>query len=230
MGGIPFTVYDFFGYLSSGAVLVALGDFGLGYHEVFKEKLPPAMWALLIMLAYVTGHAVAHLSSLMIENFFVVRVLGRPADVLLAKGARIGVARRLFSGYFRPLPEETRQRIHAQASARGFVGTGESLFLHALPLVAKEEKNQKRLDEFRNLYGFARNMAFTLALSGVGLFVIAIRSKNSSLSPLAICSVLLSIVMLYRYLKFYRQYCYQLLIVYAELIDLKPDAAISAAV
>ena len=31
----------------------------------------------------------------------------------------------------------------------------------------KIEKEQKRLDEFRNLYGFARNMAFSLGIAAV---------------------------------------------------------------
>lgn len=228
MGGIPFTVYDFFGYLSSGAVFVALGDFTLGYHAVFKDKLPPAMWAILVMIAYVTGHAVAHLSAILFENIFVTRILGRPSETLLAQSSRGWVLRRLFSNYFRPLPKETRERIREQAALRGFGGTGESLFLHALPLVVRDEKNQKRLDEFRNLYGFARNMAFTLIITSLVLYGSVVQTNQTSIRPLAACAAALAVIMLYRYLKFFRQYSYQLFVTYAELNDARSSSATSA--
>jgi hypothetical protein len=227
---VPFTVYDFFGYLSSGSALVALVDYSFGYQWLMKEKLPPAQWFLLLMLAYVVGHAVAHVSSLVLENILVVRVLGRPSDTLLEQVTERPIVQRLFGGYYRALPKETRERVRAQATSRGFFGSGESLFLHALPLVTRDDKSQKRLDEFRNLYGFARNMAFTLTVTATGLLVTAISQQNGSLMPLVEFSVVLAVTMLYRYLKFYRQYCYQLFVTYAELGELtKASVALGAA-
>ncbi|MBI5251581.1 MAG: hypothetical protein HY912_18985, partial [Desulfomonile tiedjei] len=70
---------------------------------------------------------------------------------------------------------------------------------------------------FRNIYGFARNMALAF-LVAAGLLA---WSKWVGDKPLSISWITLSIGfgigMLYRYLKFFRQYSYQVLITYAEL-------------
>lgn len=220
---VPFTVYDFFGYLSSGSALVALVDYIFGYRWLLKEKLPPVQWVLLVMLAYVAGHPVAHVSSLVLESCSVGLVLGRPAEILLGRPPKSRVLGRLFRGYFRALPKETRDRVRAQATSRGFFGDGEALFLHALALVTKDVRSQNRLDEFRNLYGFARNMALTLMVTGMVLLVTSLSNSKRPLIPWAVFSVGLGVTMLYRYLKFYRQYCYQLFVTYAELGDLETN-------
>ena len=217
MSSVPFTVYDFFAYLSSGTVLVALADYISGEQWLLREKLPPGAWVVLLILAYVTGHAVAHLSSIVFEQGLVQRVLGRPSATLLSGHTKNKAAAFLFRGYYRPLPETTRSRLQAQATLRGFAGEGEALFLHALAVVTKDERSQKRLDEFRNVYGFARNMAFSLLVVAIALgagFSLRHRLVDAEWTAL---SAVLGVIMLYRYLKFFRQYSYQLFLTYAEL-------------
>lgn len=217
MGSLPFTVYDFFAYLSSGTVIVALVDYLYGQHWLLKDKLPPAQWVLLVIVAYVTGHAVAHLSSIVFESGLVRRSLGQPSATLMGEKPKRIFLGHLFPGYYRALPAETIDRIRKQAAARDVFGTGEALFLHAFAIITKDERPQKRLDEFRNVYGFARNMAFSLLVAAAALGTHAALFHSALEAKWALPASALGITMLYRYLKFFRQYSYQLFITYAEL-------------
>jgi hypothetical protein len=216
MSQIPFTIYDFFAYLSSGAVLVATIDYLYGYQWLLRDQLTPVLALFLIFLSYLVGHAVAHFSSPILEQFLIGKILKRPSLILMGeKAARI--LNRIFSGYYKPLPQGTQERIQKQAQGRGFTGSGESLFLHAYGLVTQSEQAQKRLDEFRNLYGFARNMALTLLVSAILLLFGHNDSNTPSVYWWAAIAGSLGLTMLYRYLKFFRQFSYQLFIMYAEL-------------
>lgn len=216
MNKIPFSVYDFFAYLSSGGLIVAAVDYLFGYQWLEQDKLGTPMAILLIFLAYITGHIVAHFSSLFLEQFFIGKILKRPSSSLMGKKPSkiLGL---LFPGYYRALPKETQERIWNQAKNREFTGSGESLFLHAYSITSKDEKAQKRLDEFRNLYGFSRNLTLSFLLVAL-LFIIAIIMKIQSINPWwPLISFVFGVALLYRYLKFFRQYSYQLFITYSEL-------------
>jgi hypothetical protein len=215
-------VYDFFAYLSAGTVIVALIDHVSGQPWLLSESLPPGGWALLVIFVYIAGHVVAHLSTLLFEHGLVQRLLGRPSVNLMGGRPKHRAAAVLCPGYYDPLPDATRRQVRDQMAVRGFPGEGEGMFLHALGIVAKEERAQKRLDEFRNVYSFARNMAFSLLAGAVALAVSAlVRSMATDALSAAIFAGL-GVIMLYRYLTFYRQYGYQLLLTYAELE--KPEA------
>src|SRR5438445_11309691 len=124
----------------------------------------------MLILSYVSGHAIASVSAPLLEELLVGRALKRPARTLMGEtGPRFFHV--LFRGYYRSLPVETRGRVGAQAKARNFAGVGESLFLHAYALVTKDVKLQERLDQFRNLYGFARNMSLSFLASAVVLAI-----------------------------------------------------------
>ncbi len=126
--------------------------------------------------------------------------------------------RMLFPGYFTALPKEVRERINEQKIKYGFGGKSESFFLHAFSIVTKDIRARDRLDQFRNLYGFARNM--TMALFSVAIFLfVDMRFAEGSVvkSSWIVISLLLGVGMLYRYLKFYWQYSYQLFVVYSEV-------------
>lgn len=216
MTRIPFTAYDFFAYLSSGGVLVAAVDFLYGYQWLLEEGLSAPTVLLLLFLSYLAGHVVAGASSPLLEQIFVGRLLKRPSLVLLRESSN-GLLVRLFPGYYRPLPSSTRQRIAHQAASRGFTGEGEALFAHAYGIVTADPAAQARLDEFRNLYGFARNMALALLVVAL-LFVAGVEATpRSQTTQWAAVAAFLGVAMLYRYLKFFRQYSYQLLLAYAEL-------------
>lgn len=216
MSKIPFTVYDVFAYLSSGSVVVASVDYLYGHQWLLQEKVPPVLAVFLLFLSYVVGHAVANFSAPVLEQFFVGVVLKRPSRTLMGEKPW-GFLGRLFPGYYRALPEKTRERVREQATARGFDGSGEALFLHAYAVTTKEERTQQRLDEFRNVYGFARNMAFVFLLAAAVFCVGACFTDTPPNYWWAAIAAVLGVSMLYRYLKFFRQFSYQLLITYAEL-------------
>lgn len=216
MNRIPFTIYDFFAYLSSGSVLVVTIDYLFGFQWVIKKDMGPVLALLLIFLSYIAGHCVAHFSSPILEQLFVGTILKRPSLSLMGEKPKPFLAF-LFPGYYKPLPIATQDRVWEQANARGFSGSGEALFIHAYAVVTKNEHAQKRLDEFRNLYGFSRNMAFVFLASAVLIFLSTFSSENPASIWWALISCGLGVTMLYRYLKFFRQFSYQLFITYAEL-------------
>src|SRR3989442_5820658 len=207
---IPFSVYDFFAYLSSGAVLVATADYVLGLGLLTQKEPGPVLAVLLIILAYVCGHIVAHFSSFILEHIAVGRILRRPAALLLGEPPRwVGFAW-VFPNYFRAFPQETRRRINQKAELRGFEGKGEGLFLHVYPIVTSSSELQSRLDGFRNQYGFARNMSFAFFVAS-STILIAHRFANHPVRlRWAVLASAGAVTLFYRYLKFFRQYSYEL--------------------
>jgi hypothetical protein len=217
MEKIPFTIYDFFAYLSSGGVWVLTADYVLAFGLLDREKITPMLAVLLIIFAYVCGHIVAHFSSLILEQTVVARLLRRPNSVLMGEHARSRFFKWVFPGYFRALPQPTQRRVVAQAEARGAQTTGEALFLHAYPIVTANGALQARLDDFRNQYGFARNMSFAFLTSMVAILVAHHLGYHPVGFRWALLSGLAGIALFYRYLKFFRQFSYELFLRYAEL-------------
>src|SRR5690242_1600836 len=217
MDKIPFTVYDFFAYLSSGSIWLATTDYIFSLGLMTRERIAPAMAILLVVLAYVCGHIVAHFSSFILEQWIVGRVLKRPINILLGGEPRWKVLKLFFPHYFRGLPEGIQERVRTQAQTRGIVGNGEGLFLHAYSIVAKNGAIQARLDEFRNQYGFARNMSLAFLSSSLVILVSYFASGHLGSSRWIWISAAAGLALFYRYLKFFRQYSYELLIRYSEL-------------
>ena len=217
MDKIPFTVYDFFAYLSSGAVWVLTADYVLGLGLLNQKEVAVILGVSLVVFAYVCGHIVAHFSSFTMEQVVVGRVLKRPASILMGDKPRWPIFRLIFPNYFRPLPGQTQKRVHEQAEARGAKSTGEALFLHAYSVVTSNSSIQARLDDFRNQYGFARNMSFAFLVSAITIVVAHRLGYHPVRQRWAVLSALAGLTLFYRYLKFFRQYSYELLLRYAEL-------------
>lgn len=212
---IPFNVYDFFAYLASGLVVGVAADAVLGERWSLASEVSPAALGLLIVAAYVLGHVVAQLSALVLEAGMVRLVLGPPSENLMAeKSPRIlGLC---FPGYFKPLPKSTRDRLIRRAADAELPSSGEPLFLHAFAIVSKDAAQRERLDAFRNLYGFARNMSVACFLVA-GILMWGDEAASTA-GPGWLPWVVLgaAIILLYRYLKFFRLYTYHLLVVFSE--------------
>ncbi len=71
MDKIPFSVYDFFAYLSSGAVWLVTADYIFGTGLLDREKINPVLGVVLVILAYVSGQVVSHFSSFLFEHVLV---------------------------------------------------------------------------------------------------------------------------------------------------------------
>jgi hypothetical protein len=217
MGKIPFSVYDFFAYLSSGAVLVATADYVMGLGLLRQKEVGSILTVLLIIFAYVCGQIVAHFSSFILEHLVVGRVLKRPAALLLGeKPPWIGFAW-FFPNYYRAFPTETQARVNKQAESRGFAGRGEALFLHAYPIVTSDANFQARLDSFRDQYGFARNMSFAFLMATGAILIARWHWHHPVELRWALLGGGAAITLFYRYLKFFRQFSYELFLRYAEL-------------
>lgn len=217
MDKVPFSVYDFFAYLSSGTVLLATADYVMGIGLLQRKEIPPLLAGFLIVLAYILGHIVAHFSSLVLEQRLVHRLLKSPALILLGEKPRSKFLRWLFRNYFRPLPEGTQARVRAQAQFRDVSCSGENLFLHAYALVSANPAQQARLDDFRNQYGFARNIAFAFIVAALAIAAANRIGYQHVQARWAVLAAAVGLAMLYRYLKFFRQFSYELFLRYAEL-------------
>jgi hypothetical protein len=214
---IPFSVYDFFAYLSSGTVVLGTVDYVWGLGVLQRNEVGRLFGVALIILAYVTGHVVAHFSSLIFEHTFVHRVLKSPSLLLLGATPRWRVLKWTFRNYHRPLSKSTQQRVRQQASARKCTSEGEGLFQHAYAVVTANDRYQLRLDAFLNQYGFARNVSFSFLAAAIAICVAHKYGSHPVRLRWAILAALAGVALFYRYLKFFRQYSYDLFLRYAEL-------------
>jgi hypothetical protein len=214
---IPFSVYDFFAYLSSGAILLLTADYLWHLGLLRNQDVNVLLSIVLIILAYIVGQTVAQFSSFLLEQLVVGRLLKRPSIVLLSGKKPSAPLRLLFPNYYRPFSESTRQRILAQATSRNCSAEGEGLFEHVYPVVTTIERHQSRLDEFRNQYGFARNVSFALVVSAVAICAARFYGTHAVTIRWAVLAALGAVTMFYRYLKFFRQYSYELFLRYSHL-------------
>lgn len=210
----PFGVYDILGYMAPGAVMVAGLEWTLGYPNVINVELKLYAIALLVLAVYVAGHAVATPAAAVFEGWLARKLLGVPAANLMSKSSPSKSARRVFSLYFRPLEPRVQERVRARAAAEGCDGDGEALFVHARfhEKATANERLMNKLDSFVSQYGFARNMAFSCMTVAVVL-LIKILAGHGALydGKRAVLLLAAGVVLLYRFLKFYRQYTYELL-------------------
>jgi hypothetical protein len=217
MDKIPFSVYDFFAYLSSGAVLVATADYVWGLGLLSDRAIGAALAVALLTITYVVGQTVAQFSSLFFEQIVVDRILKRPSSLLMGAKPTLRAFKWLFPNYHRPFATSTQENVRTQAASRDCLVEGEGLFQHAYPLVTADERAQARLDDFRNQYGFARNMAFAFVVAAAAIVLASWCGQQHLRLRWALLAFVASVTMFYRYLKFFRQFSYELFLRYAAL-------------
>jgi hypothetical protein len=213
---MPFDAYDFFGYLASGLLVIVGMEATLGFPQVLGRDFKAVDYAILALATYVAGQIIATPAKAFLEDIVVDKLLGRPSvNLLRDKGPTM--ARLIFPGFYKPLPDNRRKRIREKVNAEGGTATGEALFLHIRysPAVRGNEALLTRLNSFLNKYGFARNLAFTSLVLSVALFLRAAIYPNPPLLKYAIVAAVSGIALFYRYLKFFRQYSYELFNTYA---------------
>jgi hypothetical protein len=213
---LPFSVYDFFGYLAAGMVVLVGLQFLGGAPPVLGREHSAMDTIALVLAIYIVGQVVAGIAKPVLEDFLVRRLLGPPSFVLVS-ARRSGVMPAIFRGYFTPLPERVRKRLVARASDEGAPSSGEALFLHIRfhGELRNDPALMKRLDAFLSQYGFARNVALALTVIGLSALVEARFVHRANLPFYGTMSLLLGVGMFYRYLKFFRQYSYELFNCYA---------------
>jgi hypothetical protein len=215
---IPFDPHDFFGYLASGLVVLVGMDIVLGFPDVLGRDLSVVDLAILLVAIYVAGQVVATPAKAVIEDGIVGKLLARP-HVNLFRTKRPWVRWVLFPGFYKPLPESAQGRILARAQREGVRDAGEALFLHVRyhHQVLTDEKLMTKLGSFLNKYGFARNLAFTSFVVGVALLARSWTLADPVLSQYGWTAVVTGVLLFYRYLKFFRQYSYEMFNVFGGL-------------
>lgn len=222
MNRIPFTLYDFFGCLSAGFVLLAAGDYAFDRRWLLNDQLGLIAGVFWTIAAYITGHIVANIAGWALEAKFVRDVLHAPVETLFLTNKPRGW-RRLFPGYYEALPRKTQGRILNKANQlAGITESGQALFFHCFAVVQKDQITRERLETFLYLYGFCRNVCMAL-LFGTVLLVLGVISDSWRESGVGQhiwwtipAALLAALGMLYRYLKFFRDYMVEVLRSYAE--------------
>lgn len=219
MERLPFSVYDFFGYLAAGAVLLAALD--LGFFDANHVSDDPSLIGgiLAILAAYIAGQLVASVASTLLESGLVARVLGRPTRALTEPAA--GWRARLFAGYFVPLTADMRERLRERVRSRaGRELADEELFWHCYPLARERPTTAPRLATFLNLYGFSRNIATAAAIAGLLLAAASLfADPPGGIGWWIAAASLVSVGMTYRYLKFLRLYSVEVFTGYLAATD-----------
>lgn len=217
MKDLPFDPYDFFGYIASGVVVVATAQLIFGFPKVFAAELKPFDIAVTILAVYIAGQMIAGPARAVFEDVVIRRVLDTPTKNL-RNTKRPNVYGWLFPAYYSPLPEAIRTKLTAKIKALNLAShEPEDIFLaiRFAPDVLANERLLARLDSFRDQYGFNRNVSFSLLLAGLCFLVAGHCRPAAQLTYYAITALVTSLLLFYRYLKFFRQYSYELLNTYA---------------
>ncbi|MGH7432333.1 MAG: hypothetical protein ACREJL_01130 [Candidatus Methylomirabilales bacterium] len=220
MDRLPFAPYDFFGYLASGFLVIIAMDLTLGFPRLLGFDLGIVESIALVLAAYIAGQIIATPSKAVLEDGLVGKLLRRPSVNLFQEG-RPRVRGLLFPGFYGPLPPQTRVSILEKAKAEGVVGTGEDLFLHVRysPAVLQDAQLLARLSGFLNQYGFNRNLSFTALLGGSGMLLAwkVVPGADPELWKYGTTILAAGVLLLYRFLKFFRQYSYELFNAYGRV-------------
>lgn len=220
MERLPFSVYDFFGYLSAGFLtMVAISCAFVGEGPL-QDDPNFTVAVLLVVLAYISGQVMATLAGLWLEGLLVGKAIMRPTDHLFGFYNE-GTRECLFPAYCTALPEMTQKRVRARARELGIpAGDRKALFYHCHARVKKEPVPQERLATFLNLYGFCRNCSLALLLGAVALIAGSLHgsAETGIVSPgwWAGAALACALVLFYRYLKFFRHYALEVFTSYAE--------------
>jgi hypothetical protein len=211
MPQIPFDPYDFFGYLASGLLVVIGMQFTFGFPQILDRDLKAANLAILVLAVYVAGQMAAAPAKALLEDTIVDKILHRP-NINLFRERKPRVRALLFPGFYKPLPPAIRRKILSKAESQGITGTGETLFLYVRYSadVLQDPTLIGKLNSFINKYGFARNLAFTSLCVGLAVMLKTRASPESELTKYAATALISSVFLFYRYLKFFRQYSYEM--------------------
>lgn len=224
MDKIPFSIYDFFGYLAAGFLILGATDYAFNSGWLDKKEIGIGFGVLWIVIAYIFGLILANLSGHFLEAKMVRQILHCPEETLFADQTPSGWKKHIFPGYYNPLPVETRNRVIQKAISKAQISApGRGLFFHCFAIVKRDEAARGRLNTFLNLYGFCRNISLA-SIVAAGILVIGFlidwrygRKAEPEKIWWALAALGVAIGLFYRYLKFYRHYTVEVFITYAEI-------------
>ena len=212
MDKIPFTIYDFFGYISTGIIWFITINyyFSLEYISTIPNELDK--YILIVIAIYVLGHLSAQLSQWVLEDK-ILRVIGKPTEILFDT---IKSKKKILKRYNESFKENLRNQIIEKYKNETKVPTIDSDMLkYCFHYVKEKSKNtNNRLLTFLSLYGFSRNMSFTLLLPIIAFTIKGIKSFEPMYFFYSFCMLILSYLLFLRFLKFYKLYAIEIFLTY----------------
>ncbi|MGP0089726.1 MAG: hypothetical protein ACLPKB_07175 [Xanthobacteraceae bacterium] len=224
----PFTDYDFYAYLTSGMLLIAAIDYTFGGGVLVQRT----QWTIVQIVfwtavAYLIGQMLAGPSSAVLEHGVARGLLHPPIAILLGLQQRrwreLFLAT-LFAGReYAPLPDQIRDRILTGAAktlgvARQDLSDPEAVFNVAFPAARKVPDAAARMDQFRNLYGFSRNISFVGLIAAVLLAIKLFQTPTTHTAWLLVAVLVVAVSMFGRFLKFYAAFSYEMLRTYSSSV------------
>jgi hypothetical protein len=217
MKDIPFTSYDFWGYLTAGFGMLFVADYVADTHLLNRGTWSLVESLVAIACAYMVGHVIAGMAAFLWEGLLLRKWTGVPTDILMAAAApEPWLMRKVAPTYYRPFDKSLRQRISDKATADGVPAKGEGLFWAAFAVTRDNDRAQARMSDFLNQYGLCRNLSLTACLCAVVLVYAALTHRHPNDGWWAALAAFLGAAMYLRYMKFYRHYAIEVLTTYAH--------------
>ena len=206
-----FNLYDFFGYIIPGGVLgfgLILIFFRIDHIAILVRALEPYKYLAgfsLVLISYAIGHVVSFAGYLILEKFFVGKIVGYPSKNFFDQDKKKGW---FFAGYRQEYDRNFIKKIYGlYKNTFGTNFTSFDGFMSCFHYVKENsEPTRERLNIFLNSYDFCRNMTVSLLILGITLLIINGIAIGTFLFWLGINMIFLATIYLNRYLKFFRQY------------------------
>lgn len=224
----PFTDYDFYAYLTSGALFLAVVDFAMSEAAmVTRADWTFVQVVLAVASAYVIGHIIATFAQLIIESFLVSTVFAKPMQLQLGFQKPNFAERcigKLVGRYYEPLDDSLQEKIKESARSQ-IAKTGpsdlsaEAVFQIGYRKSFADTGVRARLDSFLNQYGFCRNISFVALAATVVFTWRAVTTSNEYEWTFVILSFAVALGMFVRFIKFYSSF--QAEVIRCLLIDRK---------
>lgn len=217
MKTFPFDLYDIFGYLACGLLAVMGLEMTLGVPKVIGQTFTPVGLVALTIGAYVAGQLIDTPAKLILEKLFIKKILHSPSANLMIGSAQHRLSC-ILPGYYEPLPNAIQEKIIGKTKSEGLESPNdELLFLHIRyrDYIRNDAPLMAKLQSFLNKYGFNRNLSFASLLFGIGVISVNGFDITTDQTKYAIMAIIASALLFIRYLKFFRQYTYELFNTYA---------------
>jgi hypothetical protein len=228
MEKIPFSIYDFFGYLAPGILLVGSIDYFFIDQQLIKYAGENFLTGLIsILLIYIIGHIISTPSYWLLEKVIIDKNLKPPRETLFQDKTSIMGFKKLFSSYYNPFSEKVRNEIFKSLEIGKDIKLNDEIckgiYQLAYSKVKIDEQSMLSLNTFLYLYGFARSISLTCFVVVIMLLISSIISGAWNNAYWILAFVVAGITMFYRFLKFYRYYSYDMFLSFLSLIEKKDD-------
>jgi hypothetical protein len=211
----PFTDYDFYAYITSGVIVIAGVDYALfGGVLVNRTEWTVVQGIFWTMISYLVGHISAGLSSFALEKTLAKKMFRAPESIILGLQKPRWferVFKSLLASEYSAFPQANCDDILDKLAVslkcdRASVTDPEAMFQTAFGIARYEPTSEVRLNQFMNLYGLCRNVAFAFLLVAILLIWKRFYNPTPMDDWLLTGATIMVVGMFGRFLKFYSAY------------------------